>query len=249
MTDENAKPQVVEIDIKTRFGRLRGNLPVPSGGMRLSELAWNALALDERLIGMAVASEAKQGREVSCRKGCGACCRQAVPLAPAEAWMLADLVASFPAERKGRVLARFAAAKEKLESEGFGGRSLGSEASNDQVLALGLDYFRLGIPCPFLEDESCSIHPHRPSSCREFLVTSPAENCSKPGELPMDPVPLATSLTEGLSKLSAMVMNTEPQVIPMTLALEWAAERKEEGLTRYDGTALLAALVDLLDAT
>ena len=33
------------------------------------------------------------------------------------------------------------------------------------------------IACPFLEDESCSIHPQRPVSCREFLVTSPAENC------------------------------------------------------------------------
>lgn len=243
-----AQPQVLQVDIQTRFGRLRGNLPVPSAGMRLSELAWNAMALDERMIGMAVASEAKQGRQVACQKGCGACCRQAVPVTPAEAWMLADVVASFPADRKAKVLGRFAAARDRLAQEGFGDRSLSGTATESDVLALGLDYFRLGIPCPFLEEESCSIHPHRPSSCREYLVTSPAAHCSRPGELPISAVPLATSLTEGLSKLSAMVLDTEPHVIPMTLALEWAAEHGEEGRRRYDGAFLLGALVELLGA-
>ncbi len=41
-------------------------------------------------------------------------------------------------------------------------------------------YFHLGIACPFLEDESCSIHADRPISCREYLVTSPAVNCADP---------------------------------------------------------------------
>jgi Fe-S-cluster containining protein len=36
------------------------------------------------------------------------------------------------------------------------------------------------MPCPFLEDESCSIHPDRPLVCREYLVTSPAELCAGP---------------------------------------------------------------------
>ncbi len=239
-------PPVLEVDLQTRFGRLRGNMPVPSSSMRLSELAWNAMSIDERLIGMSVASEAKQGREVSCRKGCGACCRQAVPVSPAEAWMLADVVAAFPPARKVLVLSRFAAARDKLEAEGFGSRSLSGTATDNDVLTLGLDYFKLGIACPFLEDESCSIHPHRPSSCREYLVSSAAENCSKPGELPTVPIPLALSLTEGLSKLSALVLGKEPQVIPMTLALEWAAAHKEEGQRRYDGSFLLGSLIELL---
>ncbi|HEY5241787.1 MAG TPA: YkgJ family cysteine cluster protein [Polyangiaceae bacterium] len=28
------------------------------------------------------------------------------------------------------------------------------------------------VSCPFLEEESCSIHPDRPPICREYLVTS-----------------------------------------------------------------------------
>jgi hypothetical protein len=33
-------------------------------------------------------------------------------------------------------------------------------------------YFLQGVACPFLEAESCGIHPDRPLACREYLVTS-----------------------------------------------------------------------------
>lgn len=79
-------PRAMRIDVRTRFGRLQGNLAVPPGPMRLSELAWNAMAFDERLVAMAVKSEAAEGREVSCKKGCGACCRQAIPMTLALEW-------------------------------------------------------------------------------------------------------------------------------------------------------------------
>ena len=46
--------------------------------------------------------------------------------------------------------------------------------------ALGLKYFALGIPCPFLEEERCTIHEIRPLRCREYLVVSPAEHCAHP---------------------------------------------------------------------
>jgi hypothetical protein len=139
------------------------------------------------------------------------------------------LVSQFPPDRKEYVLERFTTAREKLEAAGFGSRSLPGSAKEEEVLALGLDYFQLNIPCPFLEEESCSIHSHRPSSCREFLVTSSPVNCQDPGKNKVSAVPLATSLTEGLSKLSALLLGGDPQVIPMTLALDWALDNRELG--------------------
>lgn len=238
-------PRAMRIDVRTRFGRLQGNLAVPPAPMRLSELAWNAMAFDDRLVAMAVNSEAAQGRQVSCRKGCGACCRQAVPLSPAEAWMIADVVAAMPAERKAAVLERFSAAHARLKHAGFGDKVL-TGAGEEEMNRLGVDYFRLGIPCPFLEEESCSIHPSRPSACREYLVSSPAENCSNPGESEIRTLPTALSLTDGLSRLSAMVMGGEPQAIPMTLALEWASAHRDAGRERYDAAQLMGSLFSLL---
>lgn len=40
------------------------------------------------------------GRVVSCRKGCGACCRQLVPLAWSEAYQPGELVNALPEPRR-----------------------------------------------------------------------------------------------------------------------------------------------------
>src|SRR5580704_8020412 len=45
------------------------------------------------------------GEKISCRAGCGACCRQAVPVAEAEARMLAALVAAMPEPRRSEIRA------------------------------------------------------------------------------------------------------------------------------------------------
>src|SRR5689334_13165705 len=87
-------PRTLHVDLQTRLGRITGNLPIPPDKIRLSDLAWMAMPLLERMVGMSVQHDEEQGRKVSCKQGCGACCRQAVPVSPPEAWMLADLVAS-----------------------------------------------------------------------------------------------------------------------------------------------------------
>ena len=122
----------------------------------------------------------RQGRRISCGPSCGACCRQLVPISRIEARHLADLVEALPEPRRSAVRERFAEALRRLEEAGLletlrRPESLGP----DDRSPLGMAYFRLGIPCPFLEQESCSIHADRPLACREYLVTSPAENCAQ----------------------------------------------------------------------
>lgn len=240
-------PRSLRIDIRTRYGALQGNLAVPPGEMRLAEFAWNLMSLDDRLVGMAAKAEARAGRPVTCAKGCGACCRQAVPLSPAEAWMLADQTASLPPERRELVLGRFTQARARLFDAGFGERSLAG-AGRDSMERLGLDYFRLGIPCPFLEEEACSIHPQRPSACREFLAVSPAEFCSDPGSRPVRNVPMSASMTDALSRLCATVLGGEPTTVPLTLALDWAAAHREEGCRRFDALLLMETFFGILAA-
>src|SRR5882724_2417989 len=48
---------------------------------------------------------------ISCRKGCGACCRQLVPVSRTEGERLLQLVEAMPAERRAALSARFAAAE------------------------------------------------------------------------------------------------------------------------------------------
>jgi Fe-S-cluster containining protein len=242
-TENKSGREVLALEIETPDGPLRAMLAVPPRPMRLSELAYGFLGISGKLTDVAVEREAREGRHVSCKKGCGACCRQVVPLSPPEAWLIADIVAGMPAQRQAEVRAAFASAAETLARTGVKAALSARMEREEQMTAAALDYFRLQIPCPFLRDESCSIHPYRPSICREYMVTSPAENCAQLGRGPIQRIPVPVRLSEALVNLTAKLLGTEPEVVPMTLALEWAEAHRADGLRTFDGRTLIEGLV------
>ena len=85
----------------------------------------------------------------------------------------------------------------------------------------GLAYFRQGVACPFLHEESCSIHPKRPLVCREYQVTSPPAACAKlgGGEVRQVPVPVAvwSVFARSVSRPGAL------EWMPLIEALRFAA--------------------------
>jgi len=245
MSDPMSKesPQVVGIEIETPEGKLRAALAVPKKPLRLAELAWNFMGISEKLTDVGVQREARKGLTVSCQKGCGACCRQLVPLSPPEAWLIADVTAGLPPSRRADVLAVFARAGEALDQSGLGAQLLARIETTAQMTDLAVAYFRLGVPCPFLRDESCSIYPYRPSICREYLVTSPPENCATLGRAPVARVPVHVRLSEALARLTGKLLGREAEVVPLTMALEWAEAHRDEGRRTWDARFLLESLV------
>lgn len=162
----------------------------------------------------AVVEAAEMGKAISCRKGCGACCRQLVPVSRTEGERLLQVVQEMPAERREVVKARFAAAEAAIEVGGLKDR----QGRSDRELSTA--YFALGVPCPFLEDESCSIHPERPLVCREYLVTSPAELCAGPQQEGVTPVavPKVSMAARGLQ-------DEKDDWFPLALLMAWARTR------------------------
>lgn len=157
---------------------VRFELTAPAGVATVQEVLPVLQGLSSFLAERAAEKSQAEGRAVSCRAGCGACCRQLVPISSSEAHALARLVEAMPEPRRGRIRQKFDEALESLNAGGVLERLVA--AREEGRAELGMDYFRLGVACPFLEAESCSIHPDRPLSCREYLVTSPAENCRAP---------------------------------------------------------------------
>lgn len=241
--------RLFKIDVATRFGPLRGGVPLPDAPIRLAEFAYQLFSLEDRIVGQAIqAATASGARSISCGPGCGACCRQAVPISVPEAFLLRDLVLSMPQARRSEILQRFEAIQLRLQTANLDVELHAGETHHDRWMRVGLKYFSLGMPCPFLEDESCSIHPHRPTVCREFLVTSPAQECQDPGSGKTQTIDLAFSLTHCLARLTAILMEEEPQLIPMPLALEWAEEHAEWNHKRYDAALLYSGLFDVVKA-
>jgi Fe-S-cluster containining protein len=169
----------------------------------------------------AVVEAAEAGKIVSCRKGCGACCRQLVPVSRTEGERLLQLVDSLPLERREPLVARFAAAEATIERAGLkdrGGRT-------DRELSAA--YFALRLPCPFLEDESCSFHPERPLVCREYLVTSPAELCSGPAQDGVTPLAVPK-----VSMAARTLQEESDDWFPLALLMAWRRIRPRTGKRR-----------------
>jgi Fe-S-cluster containining protein len=181
------------------------------------------------IVSAAAASAADRGEAISCRAGCGACCRQLVPITPPEAHDLAVYLRSLPNPRRRELQARFAAARVRLQDGNMLETLLHPErVSEDNKESLALRYFSLGIPCPFLEAESCSIHPRRPIVCREYLVTSDAAHCATPRADTISMVTLAGKVSSALARVDAGDGENPPWV-PLIVAAEWSHAHPDRG--------------------
>lgn len=225
---------------------IEAQLEVPEGSARPRQLLPILQWLTNEVVEAACAQVGQQGKAISCRAGCGACCRQLVPISRAEAYRIAELVEQLPEPRRGEVHFRFQAAADRLAAAGLLERLDGPVSVEDgDARAVGMEYFRLGIACPFLDDESCSIHSDRPLACREYLVTSPAENCRQPTAETIHKVSLPVLVSNALLRLERSEAK-EPQLwVPLVLAPRWA-ESHPEPAPSQTGPDLLGALLQQL---
>lgn len=171
-----------------------------------------------------VAATASEGKTVSCKKGCGACCRHFVAVTEVEAYNIAELVEKMPEQQRRTVEERFDKALTHFtENKWIEKFNNCTEYYDANTLKLFSDYFKEGIPCPFLVNESCSIHDERPLTCREYLVTSPAENCANPTRESIDLVKLPVRPMGNVLGLAQEKPVNGLNVIPLIMALEYAA--------------------------
>lgn len=249
MNFPTSKTTTHSIRLELGEGLLEGEVELPEGFIPLSEFALRVVGISGVVSDMAGRVAERAGKEISCRKGCGACCRQLVPISPAEALHIAELVDSMPPQLKARIERRFEKVRDRLDEVGMveklsslGDGDLSDEAHRD----ITREYFKLGIPCPFLNDESCMIHDYRPSICREYLVTSPAELCKDPYSNSVEGVPVSIRLSQALARVSAGAMARKPELIPLSMALGWVGEsgNGEARLIVADSAKLLEAFLE-----
>lgn len=96
--------------------------------------------------------------KVSCKPGCSACCKRYVAISLAEAMVMVDFL-----KKNGKWDRVAKAAEEQREM-----------AAKVKPLA----WFKMGIPCPVLNQAICDAYPVRPTTCSAHFVKSPPEACS-----------------------------------------------------------------------
>jgi Fe-S-cluster containining protein len=224
---------------------------VPAGPTRIDDMLPLLMAISDRVVGAAEEASQACGVPISCKKGCGACCRQLVPISPVEARHIARLVERLPPPRQEEIRRRFAEARQKLEAAGLWQR-LDERQSwpETQVSDIGLDYFRQRIACPFLEDESCSIHPERPLACREYLVTSPAEHCANPTPQSIQWLPLAAKVWVSAARCEPALDRDQKYLnwVPLIQSLDYVQSHPEPPAERT-GPELVRQVLENMTAS
>jgi Fe-S-cluster containining protein len=211
--------------------------PAESDLMALTDLVPEAFRLADHLAKQATERATRAGLEVQCRKGCGVCCRYLVRISIPEALFLAERLRGIPEPRREGLLARFGRVREVLQGEWLYEDLKGGLTSAQvdvtyphRLYLFSRRYLELGLPCPFLEDDACSIHPYRPTTCRQYLVTSPPSRCVNPFIENANRAPLDLDVPDLLAEVASELLEEPPKLVVLSLAPEWVAQN--EGLTR-----------------
>ena len=193
--------------------------------------------MSNSFVDVSVQAAEAEGMKISCKAGCGACCRQPVPISEVEIYQLAELVESMPEPRRSVIKQRFADGVAHFKKVGWFDKVNRQPEENkdlpeDEAIRKGLEvimeYFKEGVPCPFLENEACSIHPNRPVACREYLVTSPSENCKAPSAETIRVLPLLIKPSRTVRDFAATRRLASAGLLTMIRALELAEAVPDE---------------------
>ena len=238
-----------EIALNTPAGGLTTALDVPTGFVPITAIVPVARRLGEEAMQLEGRQAKDMGRSISCQMGCAACCRMMVPLSPPEAFALRDYVEQLPAERRNRIGTRVADTTSLLKRQGLLDQlhavaDTTKPIPDEQLDPINRAYYALRHPCPFLENELCSIYEARPAACRELLVTSPAELCENIADNPVQPLPVPMRIGTVLGLVWASLTNAAPRLIPLPLALDWAEQHRKESAQTWTGSALIDHMLE-----
>jgi Fe-S-cluster containining protein len=238
-----------EVALNTPAGRLTTAIDVPTGLIPITAIVPVTRRLGEEAAELEVHQAREAGLTISCQMGCAACCRMLVPLSAPEAFALREYVEQLPTDRRTQLRQRISTMKDRLTREAVWDRLNDvAEASrpmpDEELDPINRAYYALRIPCPYLEDEMCSIYEARPAACRELLVTSPAELCQDLVQNPVTPLPVSMRIGSILGLVWGTLTSSPPRLIPLPMALEWAERHEEESRRTWPGSSLLDQVLD-----
>ena len=249
MTSADETPQMVTatVTLGNSEWQMQTRVTVPAGPIHLTDLLPLARGLSDAVVGAAVNAVEESGEQISCKAGCGACCRNLVAISEVEARRLGVVIENFPEPRRSEVRQRFADARRRMEEDGLLATLQSPEQLTDaEYQSLAEAYFAAHVACPFLEQESCSIYTERPVTCREYLVVSPAENCAHPTADTIRRVKMPLPVFNALARcqVSPSAHHLE-RWVPLILAPEWAAAHPDDPPAK-PGPELLRDLLNCL---
>jgi Fe-S-cluster containining protein len=215
---------------------------------RLADLVPFARAVATRVALSVLRQLGQRDVDVPCSKGCAACCRYLIPLAPPEAFRLVEELQQLPPERRAGLVAAFAAAERTLHSVAPPALQddLDGMPHAAEMARIGQWHDALALDCPLLEDELCSCYDWRPASCRGYVINSAADYCRPPLTFLGTRVCMPVSVTQALCKLTARLEDRPAQAVLLPVAPTWAAANWPRARRRWGAREMVELLARIL---
>ncbi|HVK07335.1 MAG TPA: YkgJ family cysteine cluster protein [Gemmataceae bacterium] len=219
-----------EFRIEGEGFQMATRVTVPAEPITVTDMLPLARAIADVVVSKTCQTIAAAGEPISCAKGCGACCTYLVAISEVEARRIRAVIDALPGSRRAEIRARFAAAHARLEKAGLLRRLRKADRwTEDEYETLVGAYHAVGIPCPFLEDGSCSIYEERPITCREYLVTSPPEHCADPTSTSVRRLKLPLKVFNAVARWQVKPLkHMNERWVPLIVAPEWAAKHPND---------------------
>lgn len=151
-----------QVSLKTPAGNLEASISAPTQVIPISDIVPLLRSFGERAMGMEEEKHTSIGVTISCQKGCAACCRMMVPVSPPEAFSLKRAISRLSEVQQTHIQARITDTQAKLNEAGLLGRLVQlsetrQQLSDENIEPINQAYYAQRLPCPFLENEVCSI--------------------------------------------------------------------------------------------
>lgn len=240
-----------DLSIKTPAGPVTTTVEISTGFVPVTEIVPLLRRLGRQAHTLEQQRVSATGQKISCAKGCAACCRMLVPVSAPEAFALRDMVAALPEDRRQIIHRALAGTTARLERAGLLSQ-LRHVAETDRPIAdeamepINRAYYALKLPCPYLENEACSIYEDRPAACRELLVTSPADWCQDMVNKPIRAIAAPLRVSTILGLLWSDLTGGPPRLIPLPLALDWADRHAAENRASWKARTILDKALDII---
>ncbi|MSQ78035.1 MAG: YkgJ family cysteine cluster protein [Nitrospiraceae bacterium] len=244
-------PEQFNLSIKTPAGPVTTTVEISTGFVPVTQIVPLMRKLGEQAESLEQQRAVASGQKISCAKGCAACCRMLVPVSAPEAFALRDMVAALSENRRQVIRRALADTTARLEQAGLLSQ-LRHVAETDRAITddamepINRAYYALKLPCPYLENEACSIYEDRPAACRELLVTSPADWCQDMVNKPIRALPVPLRVSTILGMLWSDLTGSPPRLIPLPLALDWADRHAAENRASWKARDLLDKALDTI---
>jgi len=244
-------PEQFNLTVTTPAGPVTATVEISTGFVPVTDIVPLLRRLGEQAQSLEQQRITAAGHVISCARGCAACCRMLVPVSAPEAFALHDMVATLPEARRQSIRRTLADTTARLEQAGLLTQlqqiaETDRPITDDMMEPINRAYYALKLPCPYLENEACSIYEDRPAACRELLVTSPADWCQDMLNKPVRAIPVPLRVSTILGLLWSDLTGSPPRLIPLPLALDWAERHATENRAGWKARNLLDKTLDTI---